>query len=77
MNSLWSLLFKRQPERYFARLDGAGLCQAFKHCTDAPIDGHWVEINEIRLHWLNRPLPTSAKVMAHSMSSRPQRTLAA
>lgn len=77
MNRLWSLLLKRQPKRCFAQLDGAGLCQAFKHCTDAPIGSHWVEINEVRLHWLNRPLPTSAKVAPRATPPRNQRSLAA
>lgn len=77
MHSLWSLLFKRQPQRHFARLDGNGLCQAFKCCEHLPAGAGWVEVSESRLQWLNRPLPASARVVQRPHRNRLQRALAA
>ncbi|UVL62414.1 hypothetical protein LOY54_03850 [Pseudomonas sp. B21-032] len=77
MSSLLALLFKRNPQRCFARLDAHGLCQAFKQCAQAPATSGWVEINEIRLAWLNRPLPASARVSKRVSGNWLQRSLAA
>lgn len=76
MSSLWSL-FKRQPQRHFARLDAQGLCQAFKCCEQPPAGSGWVEVSESGLHWLNRPLPASARVVARRRGNLLQRALAA
>jgi hypothetical protein len=77
MHSLWSLLFKRQPQRHFARLDAQGLCQAFKCCEQLPAGFGWVEVSESRLQWLNRPLPGNARVVQRPRGNRLQRMLAA
>ncbi len=77
MNSFWSLLFKRQPQRHFARLDAHGLCQALKCCEQPPVGAGWVEVNESGLHWLNRPLPASARVVPRRRGNLLQRALAA
>lgn len=77
MNSFWSLLFKRQPQRHFARLDAKGLCQAIKCCEQPPIGPGWVEVNESGLHWLNRPLPANARVVQRRRGNLLQRALAA
>ncbi|MDD0975152.1 hypothetical protein [Pseudomonas fontis] len=77
MTSLWKLLFKRPAERHFARLDSHGLCQAFKRCQQQPAGSGWVEISEIRLHWLNRPLPASARVCPPVRQHKVQPALAA
>jgi hypothetical protein len=58
---LWSLLLRRRY-RHYARLDQYGMCLAFKHCAARPQGDDWVEISEIRLTWLNQPLPASARV---------------
>ncbi|MEE1922443.1 hypothetical protein V0R50_06770 [Pseudomonas sp. 148P] len=76
MSSLWSL-FKRQPQRHFARLDAQGLCQALKCCEQPPVGAGWVEVGESDLRWLNRPLPASARVVARRRGNLLQRALAA
>lgn len=77
MHSLWSLLFKRQPQRHFARLDSQGLCRAFKCCTQQPTGTGWVEVSESRLQWLNAPLPASAQVIKPPHGNQVQGALAA
>ncbi|WP_339547529.1 hypothetical protein [Pseudomonas sp. RA_35y_Pfl2_P32] len=62
MHFLWSLFAPRRTYRYFARLDSAERCLAFKHCQVPPMGDGWVEINEIRPHWLHQPLPASARL---------------
>ncbi|MNJ63245.1 hypothetical protein GPJ81_22430 [Pseudomonas alkylphenolica] len=77
MSWFWASLFNRRPMRSFARLDTQGLCLAFKQCATRPDAGNWVEIDEIRLSWLNRPLPASARVCARPRGNWVQRSLAA
>ncbi|QBF25163.1 hypothetical protein EXN22_05470 [Pseudomonas tructae] len=77
MPSLLTLLFKRNPQRCFARLDALGHCQAFKQCAQPPASSGWVEIYEIRLAWLNQPLPSSARVSKRVSGNWLQRSLAA
>ncbi|MFS0828744.1 hypothetical protein [Pseudomonas phoenicis] len=62
MTSLWNLLFKRPRRRTYVRLDAQGRCLAFKQCAARPDTGTWVEVMEMRLAWLDRPLPQSARV---------------
>ncbi|KAF0861726.1 hypothetical protein [Pseudomonas sp. LD120] len=62
MNFLRSLFTARQPFRSFALLDSQGHCRAFKHCQTPPVGDGWVEIEEIRLNWLHKPLPISARI---------------
>ena len=76
MSSFLSLLFKR-PQRHFARLDAQGLCQALKCCEQLPAGAGWVEVSESGLHWLNRPLPASARVVQRRRPNLLQRALAA
>ncbi|MGH8439457.1 MAG: hypothetical protein ACRERW_10440 [Pseudomonas sp.] len=77
MSWFWASLFNRRPMRSFARLDAQGLCLAFKQCATRPDAGDWVEIDEIRLTWLNHPLPASARVCARARGNWVQRSLAA
>lgn len=62
MRLLISLFTPRPHHRSFALLDRDGRCQAFKQCSLQPMGEGWVEIEEIRLNWLNQPLPASARV---------------
>ena len=77
MHALLTLLFRRQPPRQFARLDAHGVCLAFKQCQQQPAGAGWVEISEIRLHWINRPLPASARVQPLARGNRLGRAVAA
>jgi hypothetical protein len=56
MRFLVSLFEARPQHRSFALLDRNGHCQAFKQCSLQPMDDGWVEIEEIRLNWLHKPL---------------------
>lgn len=72
MRYLISLFAPRPLHRSFALLDRNGHCQAFKQCSLQPMGDGWVEIEEIRLHWLNQPLPASARVVPRQMRARAQ-----
>ena len=72
MRYLISLFAPRPLHRSFALLDRNGHCQAFKQCSLQPMGDGWVEIEEIRLTWLNQPLPASARVVPRQMRARPQ-----
>ena len=75
MNMFLSLLGLNRPHRCFARLDTTGRCQAFKQCKQPPVGDNWVEIEEIRLNWLHRPLPAGARISQHQSRSRVQHLL--
>ncbi|VVN72880.1 hypothetical protein [Pseudomonas fluorescens] len=70
MRFLRSLFAPRQQYRSFALLDHKGCCQAFKHCCLPPMGDGWVEIEEIRLNWLQRPLPADARISPRMPRSR-------
>jgi len=77
MSRFWTYLFGRPPVRTFARLDACGHCLAFKQCAKRPDGSDWVEIDEIRLAWLGRPLPASARICPPARGNWIQRSLAA
>jgi len=64
MNFLWSLFTLRRKHRHYALLDKSGCCVAFRHCATPPCASGWVEVNEVCLSWLQRPLPDKARVVA-------------
>ncbi|MCY1447132.1 hypothetical protein D9M71_637360 [compost metagenome] len=70
MKSIWAWMFPQLANRSFARLDGNGRCQAFKQCRELPAGAGWVEVNEIRLQWLNQFLPVSARVVPRRTPER-------
>ena len=76
MQFLWSLFAPHRNFRSFARLDNNDCCQAFKHCHVPPMGDGWVEINEIRPHWLHQPLPASARLTPRITRARLHRVLA-
>lgn len=75
MAPLWTLLFSRARSACYARLDSEGNCLAFKQCRQPPGGSDWVQVEEIRLGWLGRPLPASARVCACASRRWQQRTL--
>ncbi|SIR43879.1 hypothetical protein SAMN05216509_2226 [Pseudomonas sp. B10] len=75
MRYLISLFAPRPLHRSFALLDRNGHCLAFKQCSLQPMGDGWVEIEEIRLTWLNQPLPASARVVPRQMRARGQMQL--
>ncbi|WP_085641039.1 MULTISPECIES: hypothetical protein [unclassified Pseudomonas] len=72
MRHLISLFAPRPLHRSFALLDRNGHCQAFKQCSLQPMGEGWVEIEEIRLNWLHKPLPASVRVEASRPRARAQ-----
>ncbi|TWC16904.1 MULTISPECIES: hypothetical protein [unclassified Pseudomonas] len=76
MRLLISLFIPRPQHRSFALLDRNGHCQAFKQCSLQPMGEGWVEIEEIRLSWLHRPLPASARVQPLRSRARSRQLLA-
>jgi hypothetical protein len=70
MRHLISLFAPRPLHRCFALLDSNGHCQAFKQCSLQPMGDGWVEIEEVRLNWLNQPLPASARVITQHQQLR-------
>ncbi|CAN1604362.1 hypothetical protein LOY35_23270 [Pseudomonas sp. B21-028] len=76
MRLLISLFTPRPQHRCFALLDRNGHCQAFKQCSLQPMGEGWVEIEEVRLSWLHRPLPASARVQPLHSRARSSQLLA-
>ena len=70
MRHLISLFAPRPLHRCFVLLDHNGHCQAFKQCSLQPMGDGWVEIEEIRLNWLNQPLPAGARVVSQPYQPR-------
>lgn len=70
MRYLVSLFAPRPLHRCFALLDSNGHCQAFKQCSLQPMGDGWVEIEEVRLNWLNQPLPAGARVVSQQQQPR-------
>lgn len=60
MISLWSLFAPRRAMRCYALLDTTGVCRALHEARDAPSQPGWIEVAEIRPHWLGQALPGSA-----------------
>ena len=77
MHFLWSLFTRKPALRQFALLDAQGRCQAFKECSQPPVGNGWVEIEEIRLSWMHRPLPAHARVSPRPVRSSRHQPLAA
>ena len=75
MQFLWSLFTPQRKYRYFALLDANECCQAFKHCSLPPMGAGWVEIEEIRLKWLQQPLPANARISPRIPRSQLQQAL--
>jgi len=76
MHFLRSLFIRTPRRRQFARLDQQGHCQAFKQCGLPPVGDGWVEVDEIRLSWMHRPLPASARLSPRLSHPQPRQALA-
>ena len=60
--SLLPALFLRRPVcRHYALLDEEQCCQMLLTAAEPPRNGHWVQVDEIRLGWIGRPLPQQAR----------------
>jgi hypothetical protein len=62
MNFLRMLFRSRTRHHHYALLDNSGICVAFRHCATRPEGSGWVEINDVCLSWLNKPLPERARI---------------
>ncbi|MEO4046129.1 hypothetical protein AAFN46_03425 [Pseudomonas sp. CAU 1711] len=58
--SLWSPFTPRTRMRRFALLDAKGNCRALREARERPDEAGWVEVRELRQHWLGQPLPAQA-----------------
>jgi hypothetical protein len=77
MMSLWSLLTPRARMRRFALLDATGTCRALREARELPAETGWVEVHELRSHWLGHALPLEAMVAPRQIGMRPRPVLAA
>ena len=59
--SLLTALFQRPVRRHYALLDEERCCRMLLTAVQPPQGGHWVQVNEIRLGWIGRPLPKEAR----------------
>jgi hypothetical protein len=58
------LRFKRRINyRHFALLDPDGVCITLMSCGTKPENGYWVEVKEMNLTWLGRPLPSRSLIV--------------
>ncbi|MBT2370979.1 hypothetical protein [Pseudomonas fluorescens] len=76
MRLLKSLFMSHSAHRYFALLDAQGCCLAFKQCNLPPVGDGWVEVEEIRLSWMHRPLPASARISPRVLHPHTRQALA-
>jgi hypothetical protein len=76
MRLLKSLFMPHARHRHFALLDANGHCLAFKECCLPPVGEGWVEVAEVRLSWMHRPLPASARVSPQVMHAHTRHALA-
>lgn len=74
MFSLRNLLAPRRPMRAFALLDAQGICRALRQSAQAPQGPGWTEVQHSCLSWLNRPLPTSARLAQSTPGQRLRQT---
>ncbi|MBS67067.1 MAG: hypothetical protein CMK98_01650 [Pseudomonas sp.] len=58
MRQILSLLRRRKP-RHFALLDEQGRCRMLLSSACRPDGANWVEVEEARLSWIGRRLPTN------------------
>ena len=73
----WFLFARRPQRRSFALLDAAGICRGLHLGTECPASGNWVEVQETRLTWLDKPLPADAQVIPVVGQPERRRALAA
>ena len=66
MDAFWFFFSSRSRHRHYARVDRQGICLSFKHCAKPPQGHEWVEISEPNLTWLQRPLPSSARISSRA-----------
>ena len=76
MRLLKTLFMSHAPRRHFALLDAHGHCLAFKQCSLPPVGEGWVEVTEIHLGWMHRPLPACARVSPQVFRARHRQALA-
>lgn len=59
MNFLRRLLRLRSRQHY-AFVDEQGCCRMLCTATNRPRGHRWIEVGEVRLDWIGRPLPHDA-----------------
>lgn len=77
MMRLWNLLTLRPKMRCFALLDSNGHCRALRECREVPLHAGWVEVLEIRPHWLGQTLPYGMLVQPGNLEPARRPLLAA
>lgn len=55
--SSWTRLFQRPKRRHFALLDEQRRCRMLLTAVERPSSTQWIEVPEIRLVWLGKPIP--------------------
>ena len=55
--SLFNTLFRTRAARHYALLDDQQCCCMQLTAKERPHGERWVEIEEIRLGWIGKPLP--------------------
>jgi hypothetical protein len=62
--------------RRFALLDATGTCRALREARERPGEPGWVEVRELRSHWLGQALPLEALIAPRRGGMRPRPALA-
>lgn len=50
---------RRSPHRHYAFVDENDCCRMLLTAANRPRGERWVEVREIRLDWIGKPLPVS------------------
>ncbi len=66
--SLLTALFQRPARRHYALLDEDQCCRMLLTSEQPPRSGHWVQVDEVCLGWIGRPLPHQARQIGHSQT---------
>lgn len=59
--SLLTALFHRPVRHHYALLDEDQCCRMLLTAVQPPERGNWVQVDEICLGWIGRPLPHQAR----------------
>lgn len=65
--SLLTALFRRPVRRHYALLDENQCCCMLLTAAQQPQGGRWIQVNEVRLGWIGRPLPQQARQAGTSL----------
>ncbi len=59
--SLLTALFSRPERHHYALLDENQCCRMLLTAAQPPQNGNWIQVDDIHLSWIGRPLPQQTR----------------